>query len=70
MAVRVQVAYLVAGAGKVDALAAIFDPDTPADKLLPAGRVQAAGGGRTVWFMDAPAAAKLPPAAAAAATRV
>lgn len=55
------VAVVSTGEGKAEALATCFNAEVPSDQQLPVARVRAAGGtvGPT-WFLDAPAASKLP----------
>jgi len=52
------VLFLVTGAGKAQAVRAVLQPQTQAERSLPAARVQPAGN-RLIWLLDDPAAAAL-----------
>jgi 6-phosphogluconolactonase len=51
--------FLTTGSGKAEAVRAILDPKTEAERQLPASLVKPEEG-RLIWFLDQAAAAKLP----------
>jgi 6-phosphogluconolactonase len=52
------VLFLVTGTAKADIVKAILEPENDADRQLPAALVKPEGG-RLIWLLDCPAAAKL-----------
>lgn len=55
------VAVVSTGEGKADAVATCFNAEVALEQQLPVARVKAAGGkAGPTWFLDAPAASKLP----------